>query len=134
MASEKQFFMRSLGVLLLCGPAIAWAEDSAVVADNRPVIAESTVQELVDPTRPVAFVAPVGQQPKTERKPQLQAIYFGDDRREAVINGRTVKVGDVVDQAKILAIGPGRVRYTKNGKEVELVLLPRVLQPVRGEN
>jgi hypothetical protein len=88
---------------------------------------------LVDPTRPVAFVAPTGKQQQEENKLQLQAIFSGGGRREAVINGRAVKVGDMVDQAKILAIGPGRVSFVKNGEKGELVLLPTVSKPVRVE-
>jgi hypothetical protein len=86
----KRFFMLPLCVLAL--PLMASAQGA---------------EELIDPTRPVAFVAPVGK--------------------------KTVKVGDVVDQAKILAIGPGRVSFEKNGEKGELVLLPTVSKPVRVE-
>lgn len=99
-----------------------------------PVPAEIPVQELVDPTRPVAFVDSLNREDEQERKLQLQAIYYGENRREAVINGRIVKVGGMVDQVRILAIDAGRVRYAKNGTEGELVLLPRVLQPIQGED
>ncbi len=131
MVFKKPLFLSFL-CALLCGAAVASADDSAAVADNRLVIVEPVAQELVDPTRPVAFVGAVGRPKETARKPQLQAIYFGENRREAVIDGRTVKVGDMVGQMKILAINAGRVGYIKNGQEGELVLLPRVLQPVQG--
>jgi MSHA biogenesis protein MshK len=112
----KRFFMLPLCVLAL--PLMASAQGA---------------EELIDPTRPVAFVAPVGKKTPEENKLQLQAIFSGEGRREAVINGQTVKVGDVVDQAKILAIGPGRVSFEKNGEKGELVLLPTVSKPVRVE-
>jgi MSHA biogenesis protein MshK len=114
--ASKRFFMLPLFVLAL--PMMASAQGA---------------EELIDPTRPVAFAAPVGKKTQEENKLQLQAIFFGESRREAVINGKTVKVGDVVDQAKILVIGPGRVRFEKNGEKGELVLLPTVSKPVRVE-
>lgn len=88
---------------------------------------------LVDPTRPVAFVAPVGKAEPEEKKMQLQAIFSADGKRKAVINGQTVKVGESVNQAKIVAIDSGRVRFIKNGERGELVLLPTVLQPAKVE-
>lgn len=123
MACEKRYSAVLFRVLLLLSPAVAVAGDPAAPAE-----------ELVDPTRPVAFVASQNGPRQAEKKLQLQAIYVGEKRREAVINGRTVKVGDTVEQVKILAIGPGRVSYAKNGTQGELVLLPRVLQPVQGED
>lgn len=134
MAFEQNYWSILLRVLLLCLPAVAQGNDAAAPA-NRSIPVDTGLQELVDPTRPLAFIGPANGGPgEAERKLQLQAVYHGESRREAVINGRTVKVGDVVDHARILAIGPGRVRYVKNGQEGELVLLPRVLQPIRGED
>lgn len=133
MVFKKPLFLLFLWAPLF-GVTLASANDPASLVDNRLATSEPVIQELVDPTRPVAFVGPVGRPKETANQPKLQAIYLGENRREAVINGRTVKVGDVVDQVKILAIAPGRVRYIKNGKEGELVLLPRVLQPAQGED
>lgn len=104
-----------------------------VLALPLTISAQSDELALVDPTRPVAFVAPIGQKQQREHKLQLQAIFAGGGRQEAVINGQRVKVGDVVDQAKILAIGPGRVSFVRNGEKGELVLLPTVSKPVRVE-
>jgi MSHA biogenesis protein MshK len=134
MAFEKQCVATLVRVFLLFSPAMALANESVAPVDSQPVPVAKAMQGLVDPTRPVAFVAPAGGLREGERKLQLQAIYVGEMRREAVINGRTVRVGDTLEQAKILAIGPGRVSYSKNGNEGELVLLPRVLQPVQGED
>lgn len=120
MAFNRNCFFAFLTGYLLCSSAVA-REDSAAL-------------ELLDPTRPIAFVDSRKGALEAERALQLQAIYYGENRREAVINGRAVKVGDMLDQVRIVAINPGRVRYIKNGKEGELVLLPPVLQPIQGED
>ena len=114
----KQFYVVALCVLAL--PFTVSAQSADEVA-------------LVDPTRPVAFVAPSGQKQPEQNKLKLQAIFFGSGRQEAVINGQTVKVGDLVGQAKILAIGQGRVSFVRNGEKGELVLLPTVSKPERVE-
>lgn len=119
MVFEKSYFP-----WLFCGLLLATAVASANAAEETA---------LIDPTRPVAFVAPIGVQKREEKKLQLQAIFSGDGRREAVINGRAVKVGDFVEQAKIVAIAPGRVSFVKNGEKGELVLLPTVSHPAKVE-
>lgn len=94
--------------------------------------AEESEPALIDPTRPVAFVAPAGKVKKAEDQLQLQAIYSGGGRQQAVINGHLVNVGDKVGQAVIVAINPAGVRYKRNNEEGELVLLPKVSKPARG--
>lgn len=82
----------------------------------------------LDPTRPIHVVLPTHAE-SGEKSLQLQAIFAGAAGSRAVINGRPVVVGDVVDQAKVLAIGAGKVIYIRNGVKGEIVLLPTVLQP-----
>lgn len=53
---------------------------------------------------------------------RLESVLISDRRRVAVINGRTVGVGDTVDQAHVAAIAPGSVRLEANGETVELTL------------
>lgn len=121
---ELRATLLCLVAVLLCCPAVTLANEPASVS----------MDTLVDPTRPVAFVGTAGKTEDGEQKLLLQAIFFGDSRREAVINGRTVKVGETIDQARIIAIAPGRVSYARNGVKGELVLLPKVLKPARGED
>jgi hypothetical protein len=136
MVFNQRLFSIVLRVLLLWVPLAVYGNDSENYGNDvtAPVPREIPMHELVDPTRPVAFVDALNRADEQERKLNLQAIYYGENRREAVINGRTVKVGSVVDQVRILAISPGRVRYIKNGTEGELVLFPQVLQPIQGED
>jgi MSHA biogenesis protein MshK len=118
MAREKKYFVS------LCTLISALATAPAIAVE---------VLDLVDPTRPVAFVATSNDRVQAENQLQLQAIFFGSGRREAVINGQTVKVGEFVGQAKIVAIKAGGVSFIKNGEKGELVLLPTVLQPAKVE-
>lgn len=53
---------------------------------------------------------------------QLESILISEQRRVAVINGRTVSVGDTVDQARVMAIAPGSVSLEAEGETVELTL------------
>lgn len=125
--AHKKFFAGILGALLMSAFLNSHADDRAATA-------QPETPTLVDPTRPVAFVGPARKEGEAQKKLQLQAIFYGENRREAVINGKTVKVGETVDQVQIVAIGPGGVRYARNGQQGELVLLPKVLQPAQGED
>jgi hypothetical protein len=95
-----------------------------------PVLASDV--PIQDPTRPVNFVAPKTRQ-TPEQSLRLQAIFLGQGRAEAVINGRRLQPGDTVNQARIIAIHPGRVVYERDGAHAELILRPAVTRPVGGE-
>jgi hypothetical protein len=86
---------------------------------------------IQDPTRPVDFNES-GIPQKQEQNLRLQAIFLTQGRAEAVINGRRLRPGDMVDQARIIAIGPGRVMYERDGTRAELILRPTVTRPVGG--
>ncbi len=55
----------------------------------------------------------------------LSAILFSGDRRIAIINDRSVRVGDEVDGARVLAISPDRVRI-RRGESVQSLALATV--------
>lgn len=85
---------------------------------------------IADPTQPVNFVAPKTRQAQAEQGLRLQAIFLGQGRAEAVINGRRVRPGDTVEQARIVAIHSGRVVYERGGVQAVLALRPTITRPV----
>lgn len=85
-------------------------------------------ENLRDPTRPPASLgAPLaeGIAPQSSG-PQLQSVLIGPGRAIAVISGQTVKVGDAVGSAKVVAIREGEVDL-RTGKDMQtLRLFPRI--------
>lgn len=110
-------FINLRAVWLLCGAL--WVI---------PVFASEV--PIADPTQPVNFIAPKSRQAKEEQGLRLQAIFLGQGRAEAVINGRRVRSGDTVEQARIVAIHSGRVVYERGGVQAVLVLRPTITRPI----
>ncbi|WP_018015200.1 hypothetical protein [Teredinibacter turnerae] len=77
---------------------------------------------LRDPTRPLHFQAPS----KGAIKLQLQAIYNRGSHRQAIVNGKLVSEGEIVDGAKITAILENRVRYSAAGSAGTILLRPHI--------
>lgn len=106
--------MRALGLLtasfaLLAG--LPWAAHASA---------------LPDPTRPAdAPVVRAGGAP-APGGPVLQSTLVSAARRTAVIDGRTVAVGDRVHGGTVVDIQPYEVRIRKNGRDVSLRLAPRL--------
>ncbi|MCK9531665.1 MAG: Type II secretory pathway component [Gammaproteobacteria bacterium] len=55
---------------------------------------------------------------------KLSSTFIARDERRAVINGKTVRVGDVIAGARVDAIEPALVRLRRGGSEVVVRLLP----------
>jgi MSHA biogenesis protein MshK len=82
--------------------------------------AQDDWESLPDPTRPVmARQAPAGGL-------ALQSTFISPSRRVAVINGRTLGLGERVGDAVIADIRPYEVVLNKNGRETRLRMLPRL--------
>ena len=81
---------------------------------------------LPDPTRPsnpwAAVKATVA---KTKRSANLslESTIVSRDRRLAIINGKTLGIGDLIDGARITNITPYKVVLHKSGRIVSLVLV-----------
>lgn len=79
-----------------------------------------------DPTLPPPAVAPASVQGKAAPAAaplRLQAILRGQDGARAVINGQTLRVGDRVAGARVLAIGRRTVSVERQGRRFSLSLL-----------
>ncbi|WP_028882009.1 hypothetical protein [Teredinibacter turnerae] len=86
------------------------------------VYASDGSTQLRDPTRPLYFQAPT----TTAIKLKLQAIYNRGSHRQAIVNGKLVSEGEIVDGAKITAILENRVRYSVAGSTGILLLRPHI--------
>ena len=80
---------------------------------------------LADPTRPVDYLPPSA---LTQQLPidlmdwRVTAVRIGKDGRSAVLNGKVVRAGDVMDRVRIVEIGPGIVVVDIDRKRLELRL------------
>ncbi|WP_127474647.1 hypothetical protein [Sulfurivermis fontis] len=64
----------------------------------------------------------------------LSSTLIARERRSAVINGRSVGVGDHVNGARVIEIQPSQVRLQHQGRQLTLSLLPvAVKKPVSAE-
>jgi MSHA biogenesis protein MshK len=62
---------------------------------------------------------------------RLQAILRSGDRTSAVVDGKTLKVGDRLGEARILAIRPHSVLIDRQGQQQELRLSTSIIQTSR---
>ncbi len=70
-------------------------------------------ESLRDPTRPYLEPTPVT---KAQSRFHLSAIFVSDDRRVAILNGKRVKVGDLVEGAKVIEILNDELRLSYDGR------------------
>lgn len=77
---------------------------------------------LRDPTTPLSYSPVRAGKPKL----QLQAIYYGSTRKEAIVNGQLVKEGSQVAGVEITRISSNKVYYKQGAQTGALVLLPKV--------
>lgn len=86
-----------------------------------------------DPTLPPRQALPAAaNQPAPVLEPlRLQAILRAADSARAVINGQTLRVGDRVDGARVLAIGARSVSVERQGRRSTLQLVSPLLTPSR---
>lgn len=85
-----------------------------------------------DPTQPPAGRVAASDAPAEAAEPlRLQAIVRGPARVAAVINGQTLKVGDRIGDARVLAVRPHSVVIDREGQRQELRLSTPILQMSR---
>ena len=92
---------------------------------NVPVIVYA---QLDDPTRPPGYrlVLPGGKTAAREIGFNLSSIRISASSRTAVINDRSVVVGDKVNGASVIGIYPSDVKLKKHGKLFTVRLLSRI--------
>jgi hypothetical protein len=84
------------------------------------------LEELRDPMRPPGAANGVSDLADVPSAPVLQSTIIGIDRRDALISGRRVGVGDSVEGARITRIEEGRVTLRGPDGTRELRLYPEV--------
>ncbi|GAB4303394.1 MAG: hypothetical protein Kow0096_25430 [Thiohalomonadaceae bacterium] len=89
---------------------------------------------LDDPMRPPGSAAFSAGAASGASQFVLSSTLIARERRSAVINGRSVGVGDHVDGARVIEIQPSQVRLQHQGRRLTLSLLPvAVKKPVSAE-
>jgi MSHA biogenesis protein MshK len=78
--------------------------------------------ELADPTRPSGASAAPASKVASSGQLKLEGIVHSAQREIAIINGRVLKVGEWIGDARIDAIARNRVRYTRGGRSQVLML------------
>ncbi len=92
----------------------------------------SPLWAALDPTQPPLDLRPAAAAgSEAAPSPQLQAILRGAGSTRAVISGRTVQVGDVLNDAKVVAIYPHAVLLERQGQQELLRLVEPILKPSR---
>lgn len=82
-------------------------------------------QGLSDPMRPPS--SPAADLPRGEpHGSRLQSVLISPERKLAVIDGRTVKVGERVGDAVLIAIAPAQVTLQKGAAYQTLKLHPGI--------
>ena len=96
-----------------------------------PALAPASAQELADPTRPPNAPAP-GAPDAAPAGTQLQSVLIAPGRRRAIINGKSVALGESIGEAKVVKISETEVVLQKGDETEVLKLFPGVdKQPVK---
>jgi hypothetical protein len=117
MTTTLRVFMLLCAGLMLAGPARG--------------------QTLPDPTRPANYSVRLA---ASEELPQqfinwdVRAIRTAESGRNAVVNGRLVKIGDEIDTARIVDITPDSVVLDYDRRQLVLRLLPEDIKKKRTES
>ena len=86
--------------------------------------------KLADPTRPPPSAAQETQTASEAKgakpQPRLQSVLISQRRKLAVIDGRTVRLGGVIDGARVVAITEGSVTLRRGAETRTLSLYPAV--------
>lgn len=84
------------------------------------VFSENTA--LRDPTQPLGFKSAK----KTDPGVNLQAIYYRDNRREAIINDRLIREGETFGKYRLKKVTADEIHYLADGKVFKKKLRPSI--------
>lgn len=79
-------------------------------------------QALVDPTRPPTMAAQAVAESSSAGVPVLQSVLISPQRTEAIISGKTVRVGDKLGNARVIRITESEV-VLRDGKNSQVLKL-----------
>ena len=89
----------------------------------------SSAQSFRDPTTPINYTRAKPYQKKN--KILLNAIYVRSNHLVAVINGKSVKVNQIVDGVNVVDITSHSITYSHEGKRTTVSLRPRLINSVK---
>ncbi len=98
--------------------SLVWLSVLVLVLGVPLAYASTQVEKLRDPTQPLNYRAAT----KAASALKLQAIFLGGSQPKAIINGKTLVVGDVFDGKKILTIKENEVVY-RSGSQTRTLKL-----------
>lgn len=109
----------------ICRPLLALALGSA--------LGMAQAQTAPDPTRPPEAwlalqpqVAVPGATPEANENSGVKVTVTGKNRRYALVDGQVVKTGDIVNGARVVAIGPNAVTLQQNNARTVMSVAPGV--------
>jgi MSHA biogenesis protein MshK len=88
--------------------------------------AGANAQQLRDPTRPPSFSAARPEAAEAASDLVLQTVLVSPERRNAIVNGRLVRVGDSVSGMRVIEIRESAVVLRGPGEQRTLSLFPAV--------
>lgn len=87
------------------------------------LLASLAYSQLSDPTEPVWYTSADDSHIQNLRSQyRLTSLLFGDSRRLVTLNGQQAKEGQMVDGAKVIAIGQSSVRLIKEGVQFSIAM------------
>jgi hypothetical protein len=96
-------------------------------------LAAAAQSGLGDPTRPTSLSEPDASLPAVQGpRWRLQSTLVANERRLAVINGRTIAQGGRIDGATLVEVRQDGVTLDAQGERINLRLLPASLNVKRG--
>lgn len=114
-------------------PQIYWPTLGLALGLALGNLATAQAQTANDPTRPPEAwlalqpqVAVPGATPTVDENSGVKITVTGKNRRYALIDGQVVKIGDMVNGARVVAIGPNAVTVQQNNVRKVLRLAPGV--------
>jgi len=83
----------------------------------------------LDPTRPPAAFVTAAVERQASATLHLQAIFRGAQSARAVLNGQSLRVGDTLADARVLAINTNSVLIERDGQQQTLHLVAPIITP-----
>ena len=94
-------------------------------------ISQSVQAQLDDPTRPANASNTVSSATKVTSSWDLSSILVSPQRSIAIINGKTVESGEVLDGARVIEVNKTSVKLRYRGEIMLLKLFPHSVKTAR---
>lgn len=95
-----------------------------VASASRAAAAEPGGQALGDPMRPPETSASPSNEARGDASARLQSVLISRSRSVAVIDGRSVRLGERIGDATVTAISPSQVTLQRGAERQTLKLYP----------